>query len=201
MKRSEIKVGAVLYWTATPDWEHARWGSKRVKVLDTERMWKNRKSRFGFDRGLENCLPTTTGTGVKVIEVNDVGAEKGRAFAVQPGHLKGEYDTIARQVEANLKAQQEHQIELDLKKKAKTQATQRVSRLVNELVGHTEESAAMRPVKAQSYHGAPTKVEVPPEMMLAMAQALQAQGWTYDAEGAAETYQALVAEQEAALRS
>lgn len=199
MKRSEIKVGAVLYWTATPDWERARWGSKRVKVLDTESMWKNRQARFGFDS--EHCFATNTGTGVKVIEVKDDGREKGRAFAAQPGHLKGKYDTIARQVETNLKAQEERRSERDLKKKAKTEATRNVSRLVNELVGHTEESAAMRPVKTQSYHGVAPKVEVPPEMMLAMAQALQAQGWTYDAENAAETYQALVAEQEAALRS
>lgn len=94
MKRSELKVGDVLYYTRSRDWEDTAHGGHKATVVDTQ-------SYRTFGRGYyygpipETWKPDPKGTGV-LVDIHD--GQSSYRDVVPLSSLKGPYDELAAHV-------------------------------------------------------------------------------------------------------
>lgn len=96
MKRASLKVGDELYW-AKP-WEWDNYYGKKVTVVSVE--------PYEWSRVYRKHMPRSNGNGV-LVEFDVPGDNRKRQDIAMLGHLRGPYETVTSEVEADRAARAE----------------------------------------------------------------------------------------------
>lgn len=110
MKRSEIRVGDVLYYAKPSDWDHGYIDPRGARVVVVSDRPHQRSTLYPYQ-----LREISAGTGVLVDFVRD-GAQDGPSVTasrsprdvVQLAHLRGPYEQVAAEVEARKVKAREH---------------------------------------------------------------------------------------------
>lgn len=168
MKKSELVVGKEYYvQPSTASWTTANWDVKRVRVVNTD------FGKWRWDRVTAKYVKTSYSTGRTGIVVERLHPETGLVTGTEVVTLtsiRGEWEPIKKQVADRCAGVNAAMAARMQKRELAKQATGKAVALVQQL--------GMPGIKADIYG---TKIEIDPDVLVAMLSALDAQGWVYPA--------------------
>ena len=95
VKRSEIKIGAVLFWGTSPQWEESDRDTAKVEVTG---LWAKKPGNFSRSARPIDVPEGSSGAGIKVkiLETSAAGwlGRVGEERTAVLGHLRGKYDEV-----------------------------------------------------------------------------------------------------------